>query len=109
MKRCQFVSGVVMGSGWELKHHLDLLQFNQTFWPDRQALYAVVQRNGSLKDPEWPIYDSTDGTLSFMRFKRDGGQVKRMEISKAFYKPGRPQVLREDARGRPRRRQCDKK
>jgi hypothetical protein len=40
LKRCCFVSGVVMESGWELKHHIDLLQFNQTFWPDWQALYA---------------------------------------------------------------------
>jgi hypothetical protein len=98
LKRCRFVSGVVMGGGWELKHHLDLLQFDQTFWPNWQALNADFLRNGGFEGPEWPLYVSTDSTLSFVRLKKDGGQVRRMETSKAFYKLGRQQLLGADAR-----------
>jgi hypothetical protein len=72
LERCQFVSGVVMGSGWKLKHHIDLLQFNQTFWPHWQALYARFLKKGGFEDPEWPIYDFNDSTLCFKRFEKDG-------------------------------------
>ena len=87
---------------------MDLLQFDQTFWPDWQALYAAFHTNGDFEDPEWFVYDSVDGALSFIRFNKDGRPVRRMETSEAFYKPSRPQLLGRDARkarGKPRKRQ----
>ena len=54
----RFVTGVIMGNGWEAKHWGDFVEFNLAYKPKWQDEYEKwLNSNQSV----WPVFDDDKG------------------------------------------------
>ena len=64
--RCKFITGTIMGSGWECKeYNRDFLPFQAAYKPSWGKLY---QRWVENEMKEWPCFDKPD----VLEFVKDG-------------------------------------